>query len=62
MWNLDVVNWLYGKREHIFFDALCNTVANNQVTVKNCGFYDGFTLFLLTKTIIFHTAFNFLTF
>ena len=52
MWNLGVVSWLYGKRcafekligYHIFFDVLCDAVANNQVTVTICGFYDRFTL------------------
>ena len=52
MWNLGVVSWLYGKKcaleklmgYHIFFDVLCDIVANSQVNVKICGFYDGFTL------------------
>ena len=27
----------------VFFYVLCDFVANNQVYVKTCGFYDGFT-------------------
>ena len=52
MWDLGVVSWLYGKMcalekligQQIFFDVLCEILANNQVNVKICCFYEGFTL------------------
>ena len=47
MWNLGVGSWLYAKRcalekligYHIFFYALCDIVAKNQVNVTKTLIY-----------------------